>query len=149
MKRVEAVILMGIQGSGKSTFYDQRFAKTHLRISMDLAGTRARERRLMEECIVKRQDYVVDNTNSVASQRKIYIEAAKLAGFRVRGYFFPPDIKEALKRNAAREGKAKVPVPGIFRTLKYFQTPSFEEGFDELWEVHCRGGEFVLNQITD
>ena len=116
---------------------------------MDRAGTRARERRLMEECIVKRQDYVVDNTNSVASQRKVYIEAAKSAGFRVRGYLFPPDIKEALKRNAAREGKAKVPVPGIYRTLKYFQAPSFEEGFDELWEVRCQAGEFVVNQITD
>jgi predicted kinase len=116
---------------------------------MDLAGTRARERRLMEECILKRQDYVVDNTNSVASQRKVYIEAAKSAGFRVIGYFFPPDIKEALKRNAAREGKAKVPVPGIYRTLKYFQTPSFEEGFDELWEVRCQAGEFVVKQITD
>ena len=144
---MEAVILIGIQGSGKSTFCERRFASTHLRISMDLAGTRAREKRLLEECIARKKDFVADNTNSLSAHRKVYIDAARAAGFKVVGYFFIPDIKEALRRNAERTGKAKVPVPGIYRTMKYLQPPTYAEGFDELWEVRCENGEFVLQKV--
>src|SRR4051812_8782542 len=38
---MEAVILIGIQGSGKSTFYRERFFDTHVRVSLDLLKTRA------------------------------------------------------------------------------------------------------------
>lgn len=145
---MEAVILIGIQGSGKSTFYERRLARTHLRISMDITGTRPREQRLIEECLGGKKEFVVDNTNSTIAQRKVFIEPAKAAGFRVIGYYFPPDVKEALKRNAERTGKAKVPVPGIYRTMKYFQPPTYTEGFDELWEVHCKEGEFELTKLA-
>jgi predicted kinase len=146
---VEAVILMGIQGSGKSTFYKRTFASTHLRISMDLARTRAREIRLMEECLRTKTPFVVDNTNSTIQQRRTFIAGARRAGFRVTGYYFPPDIKAALSRNAGRIGKERVPVPGIYRTLKYFQEPKLEEGFDELWEVEISGAEFVVRKHPD
>jgi predicted kinase len=41
---MEAVIFVGIQASGKSTFYCQRFFATHMRISLDMLRTRRRER---------------------------------------------------------------------------------------------------------
>lgn len=132
---MEAVILIGLQGSGKSTFYDRRFANTHLRISRDITGTAARERRLLEECLARKIDFVVDNTNLTASMRKTFIELAKAAGYRVIGYFFSTDIKECLARNAQRVGKAKVPVPGIFRARKVLEPPTLAEGFDELHEI--------------
>ena len=47
---MQAVIFIGLQGAGKSTFYLRNFATNHLRISMDLAKTRAREKRLIEAC---------------------------------------------------------------------------------------------------
>jgi len=40
---VEAVIFMGLQGAGKSTFYRERFFATHLRISLDMLKTRHRD----------------------------------------------------------------------------------------------------------
>jgi predicted kinase len=33
---MEAVIFVGIQGSGKSTFYNERFVDTHIRINLDM-----------------------------------------------------------------------------------------------------------------
>lgn len=132
---MEAVILIGLQGSGKSTFYERRFASTHLRISRDIAGTPAREQRLLEECIARKLDFVVDNTNATIENRKRFIAAAKSASYRVIGYYFTTDIKECLARNALRTGKAKVPVPGIYRARKLMQPPTLAEGFDELYEV--------------
>ena len=43
---MEAVILIGIQGSGKSTFYRERFFDTHVRINLDMLKTRQREKLL-------------------------------------------------------------------------------------------------------
>ena len=36
-------MLCGVQGSGKTTLYRDRFLATHVRVSMDLLRTRARE----------------------------------------------------------------------------------------------------------
>ena len=39
---MEIIILMGIQASGKSTFYRQKFADSHIRINLDMLKTRHR-----------------------------------------------------------------------------------------------------------
>ena len=145
---MQAVIFIGIQGAGKSTFYIRNFASTHLRISMDLAKTRPRERRLIESCLASRQPFVVENTNPTVASRKHYIEVAKNACFRVIGYFFVPDIKASLERNARRSGKEKIPVPGIYRTNKILEPPSYAESFDELFTVRIEAEEFIAMPIS-
>jgi predicted kinase len=74
---VQAVIFIGIQASGKSTFYHQQFALTHLRINLDMLKTRHRAQRLVETCIEVSQSFVVDNTNPTSDDRQRYIEPAK------------------------------------------------------------------------
>ncbi len=130
--RVEAVIFIGIQGSGKSTFYRERFFDTHVRISLDLLKTRAREREFLAACLRTGQRFVVDNTNVRADQRREYIALARAAGFRVIGYFFDTPLRTALARNKARAGGAVIPIPGVIGTYKRMERPAMEEGFDEL-----------------
>src|SRR4051812_26801044 len=110
---MEAVILMGIQGSGKSTFYRERFFDTHVRVSLDLLNTRRREESFLQTCLSTQQRLVVDNTNPLAADRDRYIKPAKAAGFRVIGYFFDVEVRDALRRNAQRSGRAVIPVPGV------------------------------------
>jgi predicted kinase len=71
---METVLLIGIQGAGKSTFYLQRFFHTHVRLSLDLLRTRHRERTLLEACLGAGQPLVVDNTNVTAAERARYIQ---------------------------------------------------------------------------
>lgn len=85
---MEAVIFMGIQATGKSTFYQKTFADTHVRINLDMLRTRHRELLLFETCLKMKQPFVVDNTNPTADDRNRYIPIAKSAGFRIIGYFF-------------------------------------------------------------
>ncbi len=144
---MEAVIFVGLQGAGKSTFYLRNFASTHLRISMDLAKTRPRERRLIESCLASGRDFVVDNTNPTVASRKPYIDAAKAAGFRVIGYFFVPDVKASLARNSQRSGKEKIPVPAIYRTNKIMEAPAYSEGFDQLFAVRADHDEFQVTTM--
>lgn len=146
---MEAVILMGIQASGKSTFYQQRFFATHVRISRDLLGTRGREGLLLRACLEGRQPFVVDNTNVRADERARYVVPARAAGYRVVGYFFRTEPRAAIARNKLRQGKAVIPVPGILGTYKKLEEPRRDEGFDELYAVTLTPtNEFVVEPFT-
>ncbi len=138
---MEAVILIGIPGSGKTTFYRERFAATHLHISLDVLGTRAREEALLAECLAGKKDFVVDNTNIVPSDRSRYIMRARSAGYRVVGYYFKTDVRTAIARNKNRTDKKAIPVPGILRSNKRLIPPAAEEGFDELSTIETSSRE--------
>jgi hypothetical protein len=146
---MEAVILIGIQGSGKSTFYRELFFDTHVRISLDLLKTRHREEALLRTCLEMRQPFVLDNTNVRMLERARYISAARAAGFRVKGYFVDVALRDALWRNRQRTGRAVIPVPGVIGTFKRLEPPSLGEGFDELYVVsHGEGGRFRIVPVT-
>jgi predicted kinase len=132
---MEAVIFCGIQASGKSTFYLQRFFNTHVRINLDMLKTRQRERMLLHACLVMKQPFVVDNTNLRAANRRVYIDLARKARFRVICYYFESDVKEAMARNLSREGKARIPPVGVYSARAKLQPPTIEEGFDEMYRV--------------
>jgi predicted kinase len=132
---MEAVVLCGVQGSGKTTLYTQRFAATHARVSLDALRSRAREAELVRECLAAGRPFVVDNTNPTAADRRRYIEPAREAGFRVVGYVVEIGDAEAVGRNAARAGQARVPVARVVGTARRLQRPTPEEGFDELWHA--------------
>jgi predicted kinase len=136
---VEGIIFIGLQGSGKSQFYRERFFNSHARISRDLLKTRNRENRFLELCLELQQPFVIDNTNPTVDDRKRYIEPARARGYCIIGYFFEVDIGLALKRNESRQGREKIPKVGIFTTRKRMQPPTLSEGFDKLYVV--RSGE--------
>ena len=132
---MEAVIFVGIQGAGKSTFYKERFFDTHVRINLDMLKTRHRETLLLDACIKAKQRFVVDNTNVTVETRRRYIEPAKRAGFRLTGYVFNVSPHEAARRNAGRSGKGRVPDRAIYGTHQRLEPPTYDEGFDDLFRV--------------
>ncbi len=134
-RTVEAVILIGIQATGKSTFFKDRFFDTHVRISLDLLRTRHRERRLLQLCIELGQAFVIDNTNPTAEERARYIAPARASGYRVVGYYFHSVLANSIARNAERVGRFHVPAKGIGGTAHSLQMPGLDEGFDELYYV--------------
>ena len=132
---MQAVVFCGVQGSGKTTLYRERFLDTHVRVSMDLLRTRAREAAFLELCLESGQPFVVDNTNPTPADRRRYVGPARAAGFRVIGYLVEVDRSLALARNAGRSGRARVPVAGVTGTERRLLRPALEEGFDELWHA--------------
>jgi predicted kinase len=147
---MEAVILVGIQAAGKSTFYQQRFFATHVRISLDLLRTRHRVRSLLEWCLAHHQPFVVDNTNPTVAERAVYITPARAAGFRVVGYYFESNVPSSIRRNAARSGTARVPPAAIGGTKRRLVLPTRSEGFDSLHFVRIGpDGDFVIEEWRD
>lgn len=144
---MECVILTGIQGSGKSTFFKQRFADTHVRVNLDMLKTRHREQVLVHACIESKTRFVVDNTNVKRADRTRYILLAKDAGFRVVGYYFRSQVEACIERNEARS--APIPVGAIRGTHRRLALPALNEGFDELFYVFQSDGGFAVEDWSD
>ena len=146
---MDAVIFMGLQASGKSTFFKERFFLTHVRINLDMLKTRHRERRLMQACLETGQPFVVDNTNPTRTERLVYIEAAKGAGFRVTGFYFQSRVEDCKRRNSQRPDEQQVPLKGILGTAGRMERPTRSEGFDLLNYVRIENGSFVVEEWND
>ncbi|MCM3170935.1 ATP-binding protein [Paenibacillus sp. MER 99-2] len=144
---MECIIFVGIQASGKSTFYQTNFFKTHMRINLDMLRTRHREQIYLTASFEAKQPFVIDNTNPTIEERKKYIDAAKRNRFKVVGYYFEPDYELSYARNELREGTAKIPEVGLKSTLKNLQMPTYAEGFDTLYLVRSVDGEFEVEEM--
>jgi predicted kinase len=145
---MEVVILVGIQATGKSTFYKTHFSDTHVRINLDMLRTRHRERKLFELCLELRQPCVVDNTNLTRQDRQRYLAGAQQHGFPVRGYYFASRIHDAMTRNA-RRGAGTLPEKGVLGAYARLEVPSYEEGFEKLYYVKIVDGTFQVSDWKD
>lgn len=146
---MEAVIFCGIPGSGKSTFYKERFFRTHLRISMDLLNTRNKESQFLQTCLQTQQRFVVDNTNPEAADRRRYIDLARQHKFSVTGFYFQSKLEDALRRNSGRSGKELVSGAGIRSVYSRLQVPEIGEGFDQLFYVEIAADGFAVKNWKD
>jgi predicted kinase len=147
---MEAIIFIGIQSTGKSTFYQQRFFATHIRVNLDMLKTRNRERIFLTACLEAKQPFVVDNTNVTRESRAGYISQAKASRFSVVGYYFKSALQSAIERNDQRIGKARIPLRGIVATHRKLEPPSYDEGFDQLFYVEIGDdGAFIVKDWND
>ena len=133
---LELIIFVGVPGSGKSTYYHEHFAATHVHVSKDLMpharDRETRQRAQIEKALSEGRSVVVDNTSPTAALRAPLIEIGRRYGARVIACFFDVPARTAIARNASREGRARVPNVAIFTTLKKLVPPAMEEGFDEV-----------------
>jgi predicted kinase len=142
---MEAVIFCGVQGSGKTTLYRDRFLETHARISMDLLRTRAREAAFLKTCLETGMRFVVDNTNPTVADRARYLKPAREAGYTLIAYLVEIDHAVAAGRNAAR-GRV-VSAAGLRDVARRLVRPTPEEGFDELFHATALDGDWRIEPL--
>ena len=144
---MELILLIGLQGSGKSTFCKQKFSDTHLRLNLDMLRTRSREQILFAASLKAKQPVIIDNTNPTPGDRERYIAPAKTAKFKIIGYYFQSSLEDCRRRNELRRARQVVPLVGLLSTYSRLVMPDVSEGFDVLWYVRIAdGGEFVIEK---
>jgi predicted kinase len=149
----EAIFLVGIPCSGKSTYAEklktipywsnavilstdnyiekeaQRMGLTYNQIFDDVIGDATRELELqLNMAKDKGKNLIWDQTNlSVKTRRK---KLLKIPSFYARGViYFEVSLEEALKRNSTREGKF-IPESILKRMYHQFEIPTRNEDFD-------------------
>ena len=165
---VELVILVGIQASGKTTYYRRRLADRYLHVSLDhwrgKGNVRAKERAAIDEAMDQAADddtlrgVAVDNTNTTGETRRRYFDIAREfaartgRGVRVIAIFFDEPLEACQARNAARPVDPPVgepyfvPPAAIASFHSRLQPPSRDEAFDEVRRVRVtEDGSFVVD----
>lgn len=138
-------LLMGIPASGKTTFFRRVLADGPVEhVSLDVLGTRTRERAAFQAALAARRSVAVDDTDVTRKQRAGWLAAAKAAGYRTVGLFFRSVLADCLARNEAREGKAKLKRLALLGMSARLELPSREEGFDRLFFVRIVDGLFEI-----
>ncbi|MDJ0702403.1 MAG: ATP-binding protein [Leptolyngbyaceae cyanobacterium MO_188.B28] len=136
---MEMVILIGLQASGKSTFFRTYFANSHELISKDLMRNNKRPSRrqaqLLTAALEAGRSVVVDNTNPTLEDREALIKLGRQYKAKIIGYYFDSTLQDCLNRNQQRTGKAKVLDVGLYATLKKLTPPDYSEGFLQLFQV--------------
>jgi len=144
----ELVILIGLPGAGKSSFYRDRFAATHVHVSKDLMRNRrnrqTRQLALIDEALATGRSVVVDNVNATAADRAALIDAARRRNAAVVGFVFTTSAPECSRRNRNRAGRERVPEVAIRAAAKRFEWPTPAEGFDRLERVWADAGHFEI-----
>jgi len=143
---MHAILLIGLQASGKSTFFRERFADSHVRINLDMLRTRGRESRLIETCLDIEQPFVIDNTNLTRDDRARYLALLTERAVPASGYYFQSEIEACKARNEARPEHQRVPLKGLLGSHARLELPSPAEGFEELFYVRMNGaGGFTID----
>src|SRR5712692_3633605 len=144
MDALELIIFVGLQGSGKTTYYHEHFAATHVHVSKDLMlnarNREAMQMKQIDEALGAGRSVVVDNTNPTRESRAPLVAAGRRRGARIVGVYFDPHVPTSITRNRRREGRARVPDVAIFITKKKLVAPAVEEGFDEVRVVMSADG---------
>jgi predicted kinase len=140
--RQELIVLVGLQGSGKSTWVQRQVAGTHVVVSKDhwpnARRREARQRRVVAELLAEGRSVVVDNTSPAPEDRAPLIAAARAAGVPVRAVWVDTPVPVCLQRNEARKGRSRVPVQGVLGTAARLVPPTCAEGFDRVDVVRTR-----------
>ena len=142
-KAMQAIIFIGIQASGKTTFYNRMLSDDYKHISLDDLHTRNKENLGLMDCLDNGKSFVIDNTNPRISDRVNYIKKAKEYGYHIIGIFFQSIVKDCVLRNEGRGGD--VPSKAIANTSNKLQMPTIKEGFDELYYVRIENNDFEIS----
>lgn len=101
----------------------------------------------IQACFSVQQRFIVDNTNPTKDERAKYIKAAKAHKYKVIGYYFKPNINDAIMRNSKRIGKENIREVGIRATNQKLEVPSIGEGFNVLYSVEIIDNTFIVNDL--
>lgn len=143
----KAIILCGLPGSGKTTFYDERFKPfEYEHICINRRSRRfGNARRSVMRAIINGRSFVVDDTNATREERKIYLDMLEGRDYSVECWFFPCPVKSCVEDNELRSS----PQPSRL------DFPSWDEGYDDIKYVRTicpvfeiSSSPFVLTRTT-
>lgn len=121
--------MIGIALSGKTTYRKANFDHEVVQLSY-FDNNRKKEMEYIEECLKRGKNVVVDDTNLTEKIRKMHIDLAKKYNAKIIGIFMNTSVGLLQQRTLRRN--EQFPMAVINKQLKELETPTKDEGFDQL-----------------
>lgn len=145
---MQLVLFIGLPASGKTSFYHERFARTHLHVSKDLMpnqkGRDRRQARLIETAFEQGGSVVLDNTHPARADRRVWLELGQRWKAEPVGYYFASSLADCQARNQNR--RRQVPEVAFYSILKRLERPAPDEGFARLYYVRLTPAGFQVEE---
>ena len=155
MNKPKLIVMVGIPGSGKSTFakhYSEDanntptvwISRDEVRYSLisDKDEYFAKEKdvfkvfaKKINEALAEGKNVIADATHINAQSRKKLLSSITVPDIQIEACVMELSLQECLANNEKREGRARVPKEAILRMYRQFEYPTFSEGFSSISTV--------------
>lgn len=138
---VEVIILVGVPGSGKSSFCKNHLVSAGYEvINQDTLKSRQKCVKRCDECLKDKKKVVIDNTNGKPEDRAHYIKLAKTHKVKCRCFVMATTFTHAEHNIKFRElldpSHAKISRMVLNNFKKYYKKPALSEGIHEIVTVN-------------
>lgn len=154
------ILMVGLPGSGKTTFANTMFDKEIIVLSSDgirkeLYGSESDQnhndivyKTLYERAVknlLNNKTVVIDSTNSSKENRKRALSHFLNMNITRTAIVINTDVETCIKQNAKRERIVEESV--IIEFANAFSFPTKDEGFDEIIFYKNKNGKFIYDKI--
>ncbi|CAH0551692.1 unnamed protein product [Brassicogethes aeneus] len=138
--KTNVVLMVGGPGSGKSHYCTNILVPNgYVHVNRDKLGTMQKCERHLEECLMKKENVVIDNTNPDKKARQPFINIAKKFGVDCRCVVMLTSVKHCKHNNKFRNLTDKshdyISEVIINKYQNSFQEPELSEGFSQILHI--------------
>ncbi len=137
----DVVLMVGVQGSGKSFFAERHLATAGYEvISNDKSGNRDKSLALMKKALSRGRSVVIDNTHVNVEARKKFADLAAQFSVPVRCFVMNTCPGQArhniLFRELTSDEHSRIGEPLVRQYYNKYEEPTLDEGFEEIVKVN-------------
>lgn len=140
---MKIIILVGLPGSGKSSFAE-KFRHYEI-VNQDKLGSRQKCLEVFRKAMKEQKNVIIDRCNINRLQRLIWIKEAQRFGVKeINCIYFHVNPEECIDRISNRKGHATIKETSsfeknseiVYNFSKTFEIPMIEEGFQKILMIN-------------